>query len=41
MKVTINKNDAGYFRIPFHNREHMHTILEKLGCQSIFSEKQD
>ena len=35
MKVTINKNEAGSFRIPFHDREHMQTILEKLGCQSI------
>lgn len=41
MKVTINKNEAGSFRIPFHNREHMHTILEKLGCQSITLETQE
>jgi ParB family chromosome partitioning protein len=41
MKATINKNESGSFRIPFHNREHMHTILEKLGCQSIALETQD
>lgn len=38
MKVTINKNEAGSFRIPFHNREQMHTILGKLGCDSITTE---
>lgn len=41
MKVTINKNEAGSFRIPFHNREHMQTILEKLGCHSIAMEQQE
>ncbi len=35
MKVSINKNEAGSFRIPFHSREQMHSILEKLGCHSI------
>ena len=35
MKVTVNKNDTGYFRIPFHDRAHMQTILDKLGCHSI------
>ena len=35
MKVTINKNEAGSFRIPFHNREQMHLILEKIGCHTI------
>lgn len=35
MKITINKNEAGSFRIPFHSREQMHSILEKLGCHSI------
>ena len=30
LKVTINKNEAGAFRIPFHDREHMQAILEKL-----------
>lgn len=34
MKVTINKNDTGYFRIPFHDRAHMHTILDKLGLKA-------
>lgn len=29
MKVTINKNDAGHFRIPFHDRAHMQMILDK------------
>jgi ParB family chromosome partitioning protein len=33
MKVSINKNDAGYFRIPFHDRAHMQTILDKLGLK--------
>lgn len=33
MKVTINKNDTGYFRIPFHDRVHMQMILEKLGIK--------
>jgi len=31
MKLTINKNDSGYFRISFHDRVHMQTILDKLG----------
>jgi len=35
MKLTINKNEAGSFRIPFHSRDQMQTILEKLGCQAI------
>jgi len=35
MKVAINKNDAGYFRIPFHDRTHMQTILDKLGLKVI------
>jgi ParB family chromosome partitioning protein len=34
MRVKINKNETGYFRIPFHSSEHMRTILEKLGCHS-------
>jgi ParB family chromosome partitioning protein len=33
MKVTINKNDAGYFRIPFHDRAHMQMILDKWGMK--------
>lgn len=41
MKLTINKNEAGSFRIPFHNREQMHTILEKLGCNSIAPETKE
>lgn len=32
IKVTLNKNETGFFRIPFHDREHMHKILDKLGC---------
>jgi ParB family chromosome partitioning protein len=43
MKVTINKNDTGYFRIPFHDQAHMQIILDKLGVkenvESIYSEK--
>ena len=31
MQIKVNKNETGYFRIPFHNSEHMQTILEKLG----------
>lgn len=34
MKLTINKNDTGYFRIPFHDRIHMQTILDKLGLKA-------
>lgn len=34
LKVTINKNDAGYFRIPFHDRTHMQVILDKLGLKT-------
>lgn len=34
MKVAINKNDAEYFRIPFHDRAHMQTILDKLGLKT-------
>jgi ParB family chromosome partitioning protein len=30
-KVTINKNDAGHFRIPFHDRAQMQMILDKWG----------
>lgn len=41
MKVTVNKNDTGYFRIPFHDRAHMQTILDKLGCHSIALEPQE
>ena len=31
MKVTINKNDTGYFRIPFHHKTQMQMILDRLG----------
>lgn len=31
VQTKINKNETGYFRIPFHNSEHMQLILEKLG----------
>ncbi len=41
LKVAINKNDTGYFRIPFHDRAHMQTILDKLGCHSIVLEPQE
>jgi ParB family chromosome partitioning protein len=34
VKLTVNKNEAGYVRIPFHDREHMQKILEKLGYAS-------
>jgi hypothetical protein len=35
MKVSINKNDAGYSRIPFHDRTHMQVILDKLGLKNV------
>jgi hypothetical protein len=41
LKLTVNKNDMGYFRIPFHDRAHMQTILDKLGCHSIALEPQE
>ncbi len=31
VKVTLNKNETGYFRIQFHDRAHMEKIMEKLG----------
>jgi hypothetical protein len=31
LKIQINKNDTGSFRIPFHSKEEMQRILEKLG----------
>ena len=34
VKLTVNKNETGCFRIHFHDREHMQKILEKLGCPS-------
>lgn len=34
VKLTLNKNETGCFRIHFHDREHMQKILEKLGCPS-------
>ena len=27
-------SEAGSFRIPFHSRDQMQTILEKLGCHA-------
>lgn len=41
MKLSINKNEAGSFRIPFHNRDQMQTILERLGCHAITVETQE
>jgi ParB family chromosome partitioning protein len=32
VKLTVNKNETGYFRISFHDQTHMKLILEKLGC---------
>lgn len=34
MKVMINKNDTGYFRISFHDRVHMQMILDKWGMKN-------
>ena len=31
IKIALNKNDSGYFRIPFNDKEDMQHILEKLG----------
>lgn len=33
MQVKINENETGHFRIPFHNSEHMQTIMEKIGLK--------
>lgn len=33
MQVKVNKNETGYFRIPFHNNDHMQIILAKLGVE--------
>lgn len=33
IKLTLNKNETGCFRIQFHDREHMQKIMEKLGFQ--------
>lgn len=35
IKVSLNKNETGHFRIHFHDREHMQKILEKLGCSTV------
>lgn len=35
VKVSLNKNETGYFRIHFHDREHMQKILEKLGYSTL------
>jgi ParB family transcriptional regulator, chromosome partitioning protein len=32
IKITLNKNETGCFRIHFHDSEHMQKILEKLEC---------
>jgi ParB family chromosome partitioning protein len=34
IKISLNKNDSGYFRIPFHNMDEMRAILEKFGYHS-------
>lgn len=34
LKIKINKNETGSFRIPFHNKEEMQRIMDKLGCHS-------
>lgn len=34
MKVAINKNNTGYFRIPFHDRAHMQMILQRWGMKN-------
>lgn len=34
-KVTINKNQSGYFRIPFQDASQMQMILNKLGIKEI------
>jgi hypothetical protein len=31
VKASINRNESGNFRIPFHNRQHMLDIMRKLG----------
>ena len=31
VKITLNKNETGCFRIQFHVRENMHKILTILG----------
>jgi ParB family chromosome partitioning protein len=41
MKLTINKNEGGFFRIPFHSRDQMQTILDKLGCHTIIVGSQE
>jgi len=41
MKLTINKNEAGFFRIPFHSRDQMQTILDRLGCHAIIVGSQE
>jgi len=34
MKVALNTNDTGYFRIPFHDRVHMQMILDRFGVKN-------
>ncbi len=35
IKVSLNKNQTGYFRLHFHGREHMQKILEKPGYSTL------
>lgn len=35
VKLTLNKNETGCFRVHFHDREHMQKILEKFGCTNV------
>lgn len=34
VKVSIQKNEAGHFKIPFQDYQHMQKILAKLGCDN-------
>jgi len=35
IKIIFNKNETGYFRIPFHGNEEMKAILEKFGYDRV------
>lgn len=35
VKMVLNKNETGHFRIPFYNREQMEAILEKFGYNNV------
>ena len=35
IKVSLNNNDTGYFRLHFHDKAHMQKILETLGCSTL------